>query len=356
MAKKRIELADHLSAEELKQRYLAATTATQARRWHVLWLIAQGHSTQQAAAVVGMHRRSTLRIVVRYNARGGEGTLDARRTNPGRPATLTDQEQGKLLEALRGRAPDGGLWTGPKVAEWIRQETGFDGGKNFGWQTLKRLGARLVHPRRRHQKAADEDDQEAWKDGLARRLERERRDAILVGRQVEVWVEDEARLGLKPILRRVWVVGPERPLARTWHKYEWLYVVAFVHPSSGRTHWLLLPTIDAGLMSVAFEEFAREVGAGPRKTVIVVLDGAGWHTAADLRVPEGVVLVPLPAYTPELQPAEHLWPLMNETIANRPIASLDELEQELSERCRALMARTHQVKAVTDFHWWPRAA
>jgi transposase len=356
MAKKRIELADHLSTEDLKQRYLAASDATEARRWQVLWLIAQGHSTKEAAAVVGVTRRTALRIVTRYNVRGAEGDLDARRTNPGRRPKLTNEQQGKLLEALRGRAPDGGLWTGPKVAEWVRHETGFDGGKNFGWMTLKRLGARLVSPRRHHEKAADEDDQEAWKDALARRLERERRDAILVGRAVEVWAEDEARLGLKPILRRVWVVGPERPLARTWHKYEWLYVVAFVHPSSGRTHWLILPTIDAELFSLALEEFARQVGVGPRKTVVLVLDGAGWHTAADLRVPEGIVLVPLPPYTPEMQPAEHLWPLMNETIANRPIASLDELEQDLSERCRALIARTDQIKAVTNFHWWPQAA
>ena len=161
---------------------------------------------------------------------------------------------------------------------------------------------------------------------------------------------------MKPILRRVWTVEACRPLARTWHRYEWLYVVGFVHPSSGRTQWLILPTIDAELMSLALEEFAREVGAGARKKILLVLDGAGWHTATDLRVPEGIEVVPLPPYTPELQPAEHLWPLMNEAVANRPIASLDELEDDLSARCRALIERADQVKAVTDFHWWPQAA
>jgi hypothetical protein len=65
-------------------------------------------------------------------------------------------------------------------------------------------------------------------------------------------------------------------------------------------------TIDSELFSLALEEFAREVGAGPRKTILVVLDGAGWHTATDLRVPDGIVLVPQPPYTPEMQPAEHL--------------------------------------------------
>lgn len=203
MAQKRIEIGEHLRVEELKARYLAARDAKEARRWQVLWLIAQGRSTREAAEAVGIGQRTARSIVSRYSARGGDGALDKRRVNPGRRRKLTDEQQGKLLEALRGRAPDGGSWTGPKVAVWIEKETGFKGGRTLGWKTLKRLGARLVVPRRRHQKAADEDEQEAWEDGLARRLERERRDGLLVGRRVEVWAQDEARIGLKPIVRRM---------------------------------------------------------------------------------------------------------------------------------------------------------
>jgi len=356
MAQKRIELAGHLTAEELKQRYQAAVKAAEARRWHVLWKIAEGYSTQQAAQLVGMTACTARRIVGRYNERGADTPLDARRTNAGRPRHLSDEQHGQLLEALRGRAPDGGLWTGPKVIEWIHTNTDVRVGKRFGWRMLKRLGARLVVPRRRHQKAADDEEQEAWKDGLAERLERARRDALLVGASVEVWGQDEARLGLKPIIRRVWTVDDERPLARTWHKYEWLYVYAFVHPSSGRTHWLILPSVDTEVMSLALEEFAREVGAGVKKRILLVVDQAGWHTANDLRVPDGIVLVPLPPYTPELQPAERLWPLLNEAVANEPIVSLDALEHDLSARCRALLDRRQQIKALTDFHWWPQAA
>jgi transposase len=128
MAQKRIELANHLSAEELKQRYLRASDAKEARRWQALWLLAQGNSTKHAAAVVGIARATALRIVTRYNARGAQGDLDQRRENAGRPPKLTHDQEGKLVAALRGPAPDGGLWTGPKVAEWIHKETGFKGG------------------------------------------------------------------------------------------------------------------------------------------------------------------------------------------------------------------------------------
>src|SRR6516162_2302205 len=63
--------------------------------------------------------------------------------------------------------------------------------------------------------------------------------------------------------------------------------------------------------------FAEEVGAGPNKHILLVLDRAGWHRSARLKLPEGIHLVFLPPYSPEVQPAERLWPLSNEPLANR---------------------------------------
>lgn len=356
MAQRGAEVTQHLSADELRQRYKAAEDAQDARRWQVVWLVTQGRSTKEVAEVAGITQRSVRRIVARYNTLGPVGVEDRRPRNAGRRRRLTDEQHATLLTALKGRAPDGGLWTGPKVAAFGRQQFGLRMGATLGWVTLKRLGGRLVAPRRRHQKAADDEEQEAWKDRLACTLERTRRDALLIGARVEVWAQDEARLGLKPVVRRVWRFEPGRPLARTWHKYEWLYVYGFVHPSSGRTHWLILPCVDTELMSLALEEFAREVGAGRRTRILLVIDQAGWHISGEVRVPEGIELVPLPPYTPELQPAERLWPLLNEAIANEAIASLDELETELSTRCCALLARPQEIQAVTNYHWWPKAA
>jgi transposase len=356
MRRERIEVAAHLSEKELEARYKQAAEAKDARRWHVLWLMAQGHSTTDVARVCGAHRYTVRQIVKRFNERGADGSLDRRRDNPGKPPRLTAEQQGHLLEALRGPAPDGGLWTGPKVAEWITRQTGRATAKTIGWSYLKRVGARLLTPRRRHAKAASEDEQEAWRAAFARRLERARIDAILTGSRLEVWAQDEARLGLKPIVRRVWVVDGQRPLARTHHKYEWLYVYAFVHPRTGRTFWLILPSVSTELMSTALEEFARAYGINARRRVLLMIDGAGWHVAQELRIPEGIELVLLPPYTPEMQPAERLWPLLNEAVANDAIASLDALEDRLASRCITLAGATDTISALTDYHWWPRAA
>lgn len=97
---------------------------------------------------------------------------------------------------------------------------------------------------------------------------------------------------------------------------------AVANLKSGRTSWLLPPTVHVQIFSQALALFAQEMGVGPEKRIVLLLDRAGWHTSAKLIVPEGNHLVFLPPYAPELQPAEHLWPLSNEPLANRAFVSL----------------------------------
>lgn len=69
---------------------------------------------------------------------------------------------------------------------------------------------------------------------------------------------------------------------------------------------------------------------------MLVLDGAGWHTSSQVCVPEHVHLLFLPSHSPEVEPAEHLWPLTDTVLANRHIASIETLEDLQAERCVAL--------------------
>jgi transposase len=170
---------------------------------------------------------------------------------------------------------------------------------------------------------------------------------------VELWSEDEHRIGLRPIRRRVWYRRGQRPVVLGWHRYQGLYEYAFVHPQTGRTFWLLLPSVSIALFAQALAAFAQAHGAGPTHWIVLVIDRAGWHISPQLAVPEGLVLVELPAYSPELQPAEHLWALTDEPLANRVIASLDELETIEGERCRQVYAHPEWVLTRTAFHWWP---
>ena len=169
---------------------------------------------------------------------------------------------------------------------------------------------------------------------------------------VEVWATDEHRIGLKPILRRVWAPKGQRPIALGHHRYKWLYVTAFVQPISGETFWYVSNGISKPFFAALLALFAREAGAGRERLIVLGLDNAGWHTEPNLVVPDGIRLVYLPRYSPELQPAEHLWPVLDEPLANRYFETLTDLEQVVTERCRVLHG--DQLKPGTNFHWWPK--
>jgi hypothetical protein len=168
---------------------------------------------------------------------------------------------------------------------------------------------------------------------------------------VELWAEDEARLGLKPITRRAWAVRGKRPTAHGRARYRWLYAYGFVHPAGGRNLELILPAANTEWMALALEEFARWADPGGTKLLVVLVDNAGWHVAKRLARPPNVVLHRLPPCTPELQPAEPLWPLVREAVANAGFDHLETMQGTLVERCCWLMDHPEVVGGVVGFHW-----
>ena len=170
---------------------------------------------------------------------------------------------------------------------------------------------------------------------------------------IETFATDEHRLGLKPVLRRVWAPRGERPLALGHHRFEWLYVTAFVSPKTGESFWYL----STGVSKQDFEDilalFAREAGAGADRIILLVLDNAGWHSPPGLVIPEGIRLVYLPPYTPELQPAETLWVHLDEPIVNRHFDTLAQLDPAVARQCVRLTADRERVRGQAGFHWWP---
>jgi len=170
---------------------------------------------------------------------------------------------------------------------------------------------------------------------------------------VETFATDDYRIGLKPILRRVWAPHGERPVAVGHHRFEWLYVTAFVSPKTGESFWYL----STGVSKRDFEDvlalFAREAGAGRDRILILVLDNAGWHSPPGFPVPEGICLVYLPPYTPELQPVETLWVHLDEPIVNKHFDSLTELDAVVARQYVRLTADRDRVRGQAGCHWWP---
>jgi hypothetical protein len=170
-------------------------------------------------------------------------------------------------------------------------------------------------------------------------------------KSVELWAEDESRLGLKPISRRVWALKGQRPRSCGRTRYEWLSVYGFVRPATGASLCVLLPRVKAERMGAALAAFAAGADPGGKKVLVALVDNAGWRVAERLVVPSNVALHFLPPCTPELQPAEPFWPLVREAVANRSIGRIDRLRVIPRGRLGYLAEHPELVQPVIGFQW-----
>lgn len=148
----RLQVAPHLSVEEIKKRFRKCRDGRIKSRWQAIWLCIRGRSTKDVAEIIGCQPDWVRRLVRRWNF-GGPVSLDDGRKSNCRKSLLTIEQKGLLHEALMGPCPDGGLWNGKKVAEWISKLLGRHIPGKRGWVYLRQLGFTSQTPRPRHQNA-----------------------------------------------------------------------------------------------------------------------------------------------------------------------------------------------------------
>jgi hypothetical protein len=166
-----------------------------------------------------------------------------------------------------------------------------------------------------------------------------------------VWAEDEARLGLPPIARRVWCLGGHRPRSNGPSKFESVYAFGFTRPATGRTRTRTQPKANTGTTGTAVADVAGWADPDGRAVPVVVADSAGWHVGTELAVPPHVVVHHRPSCTPELQPAEPLRPLVRDALANKTFPTRVALREPLGRRCGWLADHPEIVTGAVGFHW-----
>lgn len=353
MPRQRTQISPHLDYAELTQRYIQCQDAGEKNRWLVIRLLSHPVTPmriEQTADLCGLSCSGVRKIARRYNAEGAAGLVNRQRFNPGgnRPA-LSEAEQQQLRQRLQLPPDDGGLWSGVKVGEYIEVQFGIRLHPSTAWSYLRRLGFSLQVPRPVHHQSATVEQQAEFKAGLAGYVAWLR--SLFPSRDIEIWAEDEVRLGLQPIVRRVWAPIGERPLAHHCRRYQWVYTYGFVHPDTGASYFLLLPRANVCVMQMAVEMFAAEVNPHRQQLIILLVDQAAWHMSQKLKLPTGIFLYPLPPYTPQLQPTECVWSLLREAVANQVFKDLVALEEVLVKRCQWLMQHPTVVQGKVGFDW-----
>jgi transposase len=158
------EVAAHLSVDELQQRYGASGEVREARHLQTIWLLAKGHTIAEVSELTAFGVRWIEQLLARYNADGPQALGDQRRGNGAAASILKPELLDKLRERLREPPADGGVWTSPKVAQWMAGELGLEQvAPQRGWEAMKAVGWSIQSPRPRNPKAASSEQAAAYK-------------------------------------------------------------------------------------------------------------------------------------------------------------------------------------------------
>jgi transposase len=173
------------------------------------------------------------------------------------------------------------------------------------------------------------------------------------GKRIELWFEDEARVGSKGRTGHRWWVRGERPRGMRQIGYDWAFLFGAVRPATGEGFALVPPEVSTAATAAFLERFAAT--RGPDAHAVLVLDQAGWHASRSLAVPSNVTLVPLPPYAPELNPVERVWLFLRERfLSHRLLDGYDAVVDACCEAWNALSS--DRIRSLTDFPWIRKVA
>jgi hypothetical protein len=168
-------------------------------------------------------------------------------------------------------------------------------------------------------------------------------------RPVRLFFQDEGRFGRISQLATCWGPVGRRPVIPAQHSRQYTYAYAAIEPKTGETASLMLPLVNTDAMNLHLAEIAKRY---PDDHIALVLDGAAWHLGEGLSLPEHMTLIPLPPYSPELNPVEQLWKALRQNwFANILFDSMDSLETKLVSVLRWVENRPEWVKSFAAYQW-----
>ena len=170
------------------------------------------------------------------------------------------------------------------------------------------------------------------------------------GKPIEVWFQDEARIGQQGTLTRVWAPRGTRPRAPRDRRYTATYLFGAVCPERDVGAALVLPHANGWAMDQHLEEIRHHVAPGAH--AVVVLDQAGWHDSRCLEVPDTITLLPLPSYSPELNPVENIWQYLRQNfLSNRVYDDEEAIIDACCTAWNALVNLPNKIAEIANREW-----
>ena len=340
-----------LSAADLRQAATRTQEAKVARRMLAIALVLEGCSRTDAAETCALDRQTLRDWVHRYNASGLDGLLDQPRRDG--PLPRLSAEQQAEVEAWGDEGADlkrDGVvrWRRVDLQHRIEQSFGVSLHERTVGKLLHKLSFRRLSVRPQHPKS-DPEAQASFQAEFSA-LVTAALPPEAAGKPVEIWFGDEARVGQQGTLTRVWARRGTRPRAPRDRRFQSAYLFGAVCPERKTGAAIVVPEVGIEAMNEHLAAISQNVGVGA--IAGLVLDKAGWHTSARLKLPNNIVLLPLLPYAPELNPAENIWEYMRKNWFGHQVwPSYKAVVDACCEAWNKLMQMPERIASLTQRSW-----
>jgi transposase len=337
-------------AQRVEAAAVACKDAKQFRRLKAIAAVFRGMSRAAAAKAGDMDRQTLRDWVHRFNSDGPEGLFDRRA--PGKPAKLTKAQKAELALIVE-RGPDAGKdgivrWRCCDLATIIEQRFAVVVSDVTVGRMLKEQGFTHVSARPRHP-GQDAEAIEAFKKNFSERVS-EAIDEVDRAKPVEIWFQDEMRVGQKNGTIRQWNRKGIRPRQPQDQRYLSAYLFGAICPALDKGTALILPVANTEAMQLHLDEIAKTVTPGAH--ALLIIDQAGWHMTDKLAWPANISPLPLPPRSPELNPVENIWQFLRQTyLSNRVFETYDDILDACSAAWNALVNEAGRIRRIGVRRW-----
>ncbi|KAB0454041.1 MULTISPECIES: IS630 family transposase [Agrobacterium tumefaciens complex] len=345
-----LNIRQDYTADDLRQLARKSRDADWSRRLLALSVIYEGGSRSHAASIGGVGLQIIRDWVERFNQHGPDGLKTGKAK--GREPLLNDKQRKALIEAVeKGPVPylDGVVrWRLVDLVQWLWQEHRISVSRQTLGRELNAMGYRKLTARPKHH-AQDSQAIEEFKKNFPAAVAEIAAGAAR-GKQVEIWFQDEARIGQKNKITRRWARRGTRPSAPHDQRTKSAYIFGAICPKLGKAAALVMPWCDTYAMTRHLTEISRHVEENAH--AILIMDQAGWHMSNNLVVPGNISILPLPPKSPELNPVENLWQFMRDNwLSNRVFKSYEDIVDHCCDAWRKLESQPWRIMSIGHRKW-----
>lgn len=169
-------------------------------------------------------------------------------------------------------------------------------------------------------------------------------------RPIKLFFEDEGRFGRSNNVSKCWSPKGYRAKVKKQIVRQYTYGYASICPETGESHSLVLSGSNTDTMNYYLDDLSIVY---KNYRIILCADNAGWHVSTGLKIPDNIVFLYLPPYSPQLNPVEHLWDYIREKkgFNNRIMNSIEEVIDTLADALHQIEDEKPIIKSMCNFSW-----